>query len=862
MNCYSRKNAAAVIFIFNFILLTLVFDYSYSFGGGREFYSPEERALIYEKSGGEFKFDENFSDSYCAPRAELDENEELSFDLLNFTSPADCCAVIKLSDMDAGIAAISKDNKIILKNMKKTISAGKPVDYIIEIGSRQKKYITGTVVPVRKQYSAELYFDFKNYPELKRTDEIYAAGDMNGWDQKSLKLAVNKKKQTNDTADAAQIYSAAIPNIKKGEYKYKFIIGGEWKFDKANPDKLADEYGSFNSILKVGPPVLTPELVPGKISCQSGMIKFTVNYAGRSKNPILRCFYDGILIKDEFIKYIPGAGQFKVECPVDSYLLDGLKTHILKYYSYAYDQNSGLSELSDEYSFCNGLSASNRAGFRNSIIYFAMTDRFKNGNYYNDNPVSEKELDSRCNYYGGDFAGLASTAASNYFNYLNVNMLWISPVTAGPDRAFSDSLPPHRKFSGYHGYWPEKLDRIEPRFGSLNELQNLISGLRSQKNIEVLIDIALRHVTVTSDVYKKNKELFLNLYLPDGSKNIRKFDEFPESTWFDEFLPAFDFDKTAAIELMSGQAAEIIKMTGVKGMRLDAVKHIPHKFWNVFLNGRDKFFTVGETIDTREKIASYIAPGMITAQFDFPLYFAIVDTFAKCTMDFSVFEQELKKSEKIFWANHKLTSNLLGNHDFPRFMAYADGYYNGKNDPGDKELGFTAPPCVKNYKSYKKLRMAFAFLMSINGVPLIYYGDEYGETGAADPDNRRPMRFNGELDFLEKENLEIVRFLTGIRKKHPALFEGTRITLLCGKNDYVFAKCHFNETIIAAFNRNENPEILKFQLPDFIIANTLTGRNAVVYDMKTGEKFEADSYGKIAVPMYGYGFRYLKVLNY
>ena len=58
-------------------------------------------------------------------------------------------------------------------------------------------------------------------------------------------------------------------------------------------------------------------------------------------------------------------------------------------------------------------------------------------------------------------------------------------------------------------------------------------------------------------------------------------------------------------------------------------------------------------------------------------------------------------------------------------------------------MGWKNPPTVRDTTNYSKLELAQAFLMSIDGVPMVYYGDEIGMTGSDDPDDRRPYPWNG-----------------------------------------------------------------------------------------------------------------------
>jgi len=598
------------------------------------------------------------------------------------------------------------------------------------------------------------------------------------------------------------------------------------------------------------------------MSLAEGRTAFKIKYEGASQKPELAFFYKGFKLGSDSIFYDGKTAMFTVFLNVQEPA--GLQNvrPTLMYYSYCAGAAGDLEAISNEYSFYSLERFRGGCNFRDSIIYFAMTDRFLNGDRLNDSPIRARGLHKKCDFAGGDVEGILKAARAGYFSDLNTDLLWISPVLKGNGGAFRDSAPPYRKFSNYHGYWPYSLDEAEPRFAGFDKLSLAVRELRERYSIEIILDAVFRHVTIDSPVYKNNKGLFLNLYLKDKSKNVKRFDEFPETTWFDEFLPAFDYSKKETAEYMAAKSERWIEKSGVRGYRLDAVKHIPHSFWKRLLNSKDGFFTVGETIDSREKIASYIAPGMLSAQFDFPLYFAAVETLAKPSgAGLDRLESEIVKSEEAFWYEHKLTSNLIGNHDFPRFTAYADGWFEDSKNGDGKEMGFKTPPFVRNPASYKKLIMAFGLLFSLNGMPLIYYGDEYGECGAGDPDNRRAMRFTDSLNAFEKDCLDTVKKLTDIRKNRPALFEGVRIPLLASKDHLAFAKTHFNEIIIAAFNKSDRAASLKLETGALARHLQSPRRTVCFYDIFTGEKFSAAENGSIRINMKPRSFRYLEILK-
>lgn len=823
-------------------------------------FSAVDDCLILTRETSPFAIENNFCETVYMPSRELDYGEEHRIDLRPFYGGGSALMASEIicgGNFDAVETAKSGGAFIFkLKNQPERSLA--PADYSIVIRqlktSKIHKIIKGSIFPVKKRCGVSLFFAMTEDLAAAPNYEVYIAGDMNGWDPKASKLSYDS---------AANAYRADFNTINKGRYKYKFVIGGKWVYDRSNPVKEADEFGSFNSIFTAGDAPAADRLVPGRAFSEGRSTRLKIFYYGHSSAPALAAFYKGLPLEPGCVKYDRDSKSFDI-------LIDEKKfsaaEHIkpsLMFYSFTAGAEGGVLEtVSPEYCFYKIPGRGGASNFRDAVIYFAMTDRFLNGDKTNDRPLSVSGLDKKCDFHGGDIEGILKAARNDYFSGLGVNLLWISPVLKGNDRAFRDSLPPHRKFSNYHGYWPYSLDEAEPRQASFEKLAGAVSELREKYSIEVILDAVFRHVTIDSPVYKNHKELFLGLYLKDKTKNVRRFDEYPETTWFDDFLPAFDYANTRAVDFAAARAEGWIKNTGVRGFRLDAVKHIPHNFWSALLEGRDKFFTVGETIDSREKIASYIGPGMLSSQFDFPLYFAVVDVLAKNGgSGFERLDREIERSEEIFWNSHKLTSNLIGNHDFPRFMAYADGWFDGGAGGDGKELGFSNPPRVRDPRNYDKLSMAFGLIFALNGMPLIYYGDEYGECGAGDPDNRRPMRFNGELNAFEKKNLSLVKKLAAVRKTNPALTEGTRITLLADATRYAFAKVHFNETLIAAFNKSSKAAVIEVDTGRLGGTASRGGREFCFYDLISGEKFVPLKNGKLKITMKPTSFRYLEILK-
>ena len=70
---------------------------------------------------------------------------------------------------------------------------------------------------------------------------VYVAGEFNNWDPTAKKMAYKAKDG---------IYVATM-KLAPGDYQYKFVIDGTWCADPENVNSVANDQGTFNSVVSV-----------------------------------------------------------------------------------------------------------------------------------------------------------------------------------------------------------------------------------------------------------------------------------------------------------------------------------------------------------------------------------------------------------------------------------------------------------------------------------------------------------------------------------------------------------------------------------------------------------------------------------
>jgi glycosidase len=455
-----------------------------------------------------------------------------------------------------------------------------------------------------------------------------------------------------------------------------------------------------------------------------------------------------------------------------------------------------------------------------ATIYSIMIDRFNDGDEAINVKVEHDSLADKANYMGGDLKGIIDKVDEGYFTDLGINTIWISPVYDNPNEAFREYPAPHRYFSGYHGYWPIDPERVEEKFGTMETLKELVKKAH-EKDIKILLDFVSNHTHEQHPFFKEHRDWYGKLDLPSGEKNLRRWDEYRLTTWFEPYLPSFDYlSDTGVMDAMINNAIWWLEQTGADGYRHDAVKHVPNEFWRLltkrmkehFGDKRDlPVYQIGETFGSYDLISSYVNNGQLHAQFNFNLYDVAIPTFVNKGASFAALNKEMNKTFSVY-GNLHLMGNVMDSHDKNRFMAYADNDL----DPTQwsaAEIGWTNPPKVDDDANYKKLILYYTYMNTIPGLPVIYYGSEFGMTGASDPDNRRMMRFDDDLTEGEKETLAANKQIINMRKDHSALRYGDFYTLQADENIYAYMRSDMNERLLVILNKDSNSQELLINIP-------------------------------------------------
>lgn len=458
--------------------------------------------------------------------------------------------------------------------------------------------------------------------------------------------------------------------------------------------------------------------------------------------------------------------------------------------------------------------ASRFQGFSpDDVVYLIMPDRFANGDPSNDDPAISHGLFDRSKsrfYHGGDLQGIIDHLG--YLKTLGVTALWITPVYDNTNEVNRNQAIGGQPVTDYHGYGTIDYYGVEEHLGSLDLLRKLVDDSH-RAGMKVIQDQVANHVSPyhpwvtdppdptwfhgTASHHVDETWQIWTLPDPHASAEFRRG---VLEGWFQNVLPDMNQDDPEVARYEIQNALWWVGMAGFDGIRQDTLPYVDRRFWNNWSAALKRQYpnlrAVGEVFDKNPAVTSFFQGGTkrfdgvdsgIDTLFDFPTYYTIRDVFARGNAIDSV-AQTL--AEDRLYTNPKSLITFLGLHDVMRFMS----------EPG---------------ATVEKLKLAFTFLLTARGTPMIYYGDEIGMPGADDPDNRRDFPGGWKEDTRnafeasgrtapETAVFDHVRKLTAVRAKLEPLRRGEMIDLAVTKQTWIYARQSGTEKVIIAINNGSD----------------------------------------------------------
>jgi glycosidase len=442
-----------------------------------------------------------------------------------------------------------------------------------------------------------------------------------------------------------------------------------------------------------------------------------------------------------------------------------------------------------------------------AVIYEIFVDRFRTSEGGALSPPSSPGLRA-----GGTLDGVRAELEKGTFDALGVSALWLSPPTTTPDEARLGRSG--RLEEAYHGYWQLDTRAVDPRIGGDAALDRLIEAAH-RRGIRILIDIVPNHI------YEKNPRYLLHLadgwFHEDADKCICgeaacSWATHIERCWFTDFLPDYRFQNSEVMRQTAADAAYWMKRFRVDGVRIDAVPMMPRAVTRRIVAGLRgtvapdaASFALGEIFtgpDGLGTIRHFLGPDGLSSAFDFPLMWALREAVAKDSAGFDDVDAVIERNERGLEGSGSSWARMLDNHDTSRFLSEAagDGQRHAWDDP---------PADPDSDIPYQRLELGLALLFTLPGIPVLYYGDELGLSGATDPDSRRVMPDLALLSVRHRRVLHVARKLGMLRSTVDALRTGSRHTLLAERDVYVFARTATSGSVaLVLLSKSATPAII------------------------------------------------------
>lgn len=455
-------------------------------------------------------------------------------------------------------------------------------------------------------------------------------------------------------------------------------------------------------------------------------------------------------------------------------------------------------------------------------IYFMVTDRFFDGdpgnNAANDKFLTEEDKakgittagDNPGLYHGGDFAGI--TDKLDYLKDLGINTIWITPIVENIPGVVvtgegKEKVPYNAAF---HGYWASDFTKLNPALGTEEDFRNMIQKAHA-KGIRIMVDIVVNHAGYGVE------DNFTDM-LRQGDDVVAGDDQ--KSSLSN--LPDFKTEDPAVRAKLVVWQTDWMKNFGIDYYRVDTVKHVDVATWQALKNSvtdvNPDFKMIGEYSGAGASFhGGTLGNGAMDSDLDFDF-----NDWATEFVQGKIESVEGKMSGRNALLNNTyLTGQFLSSHD-------EDGFkYKLIKEKGMSEEAANAAALV-----------AATLQITAKGQPVIYYGEELGQTGA----NNYPYqtnRYDFDWDHV-KDNPVLAHYkkLLAIRNANVDIFaRGGRTTVEANdqKGYDVFKRSYKGEDLYTLINTASTQEV--------VLKGLVAG--ATYRDLYSGREYVADSKGEV-----------------
>lgn len=451
------------------------------------------------------------------------------------------------------------------------------------------------------------------------------------------------------------------------------------------------------------------------------------------------------------------------------------------------------------------------------FIYLMIPDRFSNGDPnndiipgYRDQTSNRKDKFSR---HGGDFQGIMNHL--DYFNQLGVTTLWLTPVIENDMPLMSEW---GNNVAGYHGYWFTDHYSIDKRLGGNDGYKQFCNTLH-QRGMKVIQDAVYNHVGnhhwFVLDPPSKD---WFNTSQGDRAPNHREevfYDPYAAPSdktqmldgWFVPHLPDLNQRNPYVASFLIQHAIWTTEEFGIDGWRVDTYKYCEEKFMNDVNSALEKEFpnvtVFGESwvnsplanaYFTRNNIGApfkHNARGMLDFQVCFAMLAGMNESFGWLSGANKIYTA---LSSDVLYKDPMNNCIFLDNHDMDRVYSVVD-------------------------EDWKKLRMGINWLLTLRGIPQLYYGTEVlmknkkentdatvreDFPGGWPDDKAKDNRFTAE-GRSEKQNevFDYVSRLANFRKASSAITSGKTMQYVCKDGLYVYFRYDDKQTVMVVTNTTD-----------------------------------------------------------